>query len=90
LQHSSLNSAEARLNQQNIAGLQPAWTLSVGAALAAGVTVSNGVLYFGDWAGNFRAVDAKTGNILWKASLGRATFIDFHLHFLKHWPFLSR
>jgi uncharacterized protein (TIGR03437 family) len=72
LQHSSLNSSEARLNQQNIANLQPAWTLSVGAALAAGATVSNGVLYFGDWAGNFRAVDAKTGSVLWKAFLGKA------------------
>jgi len=44
----------------------------VGAPLASAVTVSNGVLYFGDWSGYFHAVNAQTGIELWKTFVGKA------------------
>jgi uncharacterized protein (TIGR03437 family) len=72
LSHSSFDSSEPRLDPKILSTMQPAWTLSVGAVLAAGVTISNGVLYFGDWNGNFHAVDALTGQALWKTFVGKA------------------
>ena len=72
LSHSSFNSAENQLTRTNIPSLQPAWTVPLAAQLAAAVTVSNGVLFFGDWNGNFHALDAQTGNELWKTFVGMA------------------
>ena len=70
--HSSFNSSENQVTRNNIPSLQPAWTASLTAKLAAAVTVFNGVLYFGDWNGNFHALDAQTGNELWKTFVGMA------------------
>jgi polyvinyl alcohol dehydrogenase (cytochrome) len=72
LTHSSFASSETHLNQNQISNLQRTWDLSVGAPLAAGVTVSNGVLYFGDWSGYFHAVNAQTGTELWETFVGKA------------------
>jgi polyvinyl alcohol dehydrogenase (cytochrome) len=72
LTHSSFVSSETHLNQNQISNLQRTWDLSVGAPLAAGVTVSNGVLYFGDWSGYFHAVNAQTGTELWQTFVGKA------------------
>jgi uncharacterized protein (TIGR03437 family) len=72
LTHSSFVSSETQLNQNQISNLQRTWDLSVGAPLAAGVTVSNGVLYFGDWSGYFHAVNAQTGTELWQTFVGKA------------------
>jgi uncharacterized protein (TIGR03437 family) len=72
LAHSSFVSSETLLNQNQISNLQRTWDLSVGAALASAVTVSKGVLYFGDWNGYFHAVNAQTGTELWKTFVGIA------------------
>jgi polyvinyl alcohol dehydrogenase (cytochrome) len=72
LTHSSFVSSETQLNQNQISNLQRRWDLSVGAPLASAVTVSNGVLYFGDWSGYFYAVNAQTGTELWKTFVGKA------------------
>jgi polyvinyl alcohol dehydrogenase (cytochrome) len=72
LTHSSFVSSETQLNQNQISNLQRTWDLSVGAPLASAVTVSNGVLYFGDWSGYFHAVNAQTGTELWKTFVGKA------------------
>lgn len=72
LSHSSFNSAENQLTRTNIPSLQPAWTVPLTAQLAAAVTVSSGVLFFGDWSGNFHALEAQTGNELWKTFVGIA------------------
>lgn len=69
--HSSLNSAESQINVNNINRLGQNWTLSLGNGLASSVTVVNGVLYFGDWEGNFYAVRASDGAILWQQWLGK-------------------
>jgi polyvinyl alcohol dehydrogenase (cytochrome) len=72
LAHSSFVSSETQLNATQISNLQRTWDLSVGAPVASGVTVSGGVLYFGDWNGYFHAVNAQTGTELWKTFVGKA------------------
>ena len=72
LGHSSFVSSETQLNIAQISNLQRTWERSVGAPLASGVTVSNGVLYFGDWNGYFHAVNAQTGVDIWQTFVGKA------------------
>ncbi|MDQ6664544.1 MAG: PQQ-binding-like beta-propeller repeat protein [Acidobacteriota bacterium] len=70
--HSSFNASETQLNAANIGTLQPAWVAWVGAPIASGVTLENGVLYFGAWNGNFYALNASDGTPLWTQFLGKA------------------
>jgi polyvinyl alcohol dehydrogenase (cytochrome) len=70
--HSSFDPNESLLNPKNVGGLVPLWQTSLGGTISTGVTVSNGVLFFGAWDGNFHAVDASTGAILWLRYLGKA------------------
>jgi len=72
LAHTSVAAAETQLNPGNIGQLQQLWKINVGAPVASGITTSNGTLFFGAWDGNFYAVDAATGNVLWKTFLGMA------------------
>ncbi len=72
LTHASFNNAETQLDIRTISTLRPAWTTSLGGYLSAGVTLSNGVLYIGNWSGNFSAVDAQTGKIIWTTFVGKA------------------
>src|SRR5579864_4054506 len=64
LTHSSFNGSETQLDIKTIAGLRPAWTVPLSGYLSAGATLSNGVLYIGNWSGNFSALDAQSGMIL--------------------------
>ena len=70
--HSSFNAAENILGRDNAGVLEAAWTLGVPGRLAAAATVVDGVLYFGDWGGQFHAVDAETGRTLWTQFVGMA------------------
>lgn len=70
--HTSHNKTEKTLGKESVRKLEAAWTLPVGAPLAAAVTVSNGVLYVGAWDGTFRAVDAQEGHVLWQTFVGVA------------------
>lgn len=70
--HSSSNAFETQIDAANIGQLQPAWSVSVGAPIASGVTVSDGVLYFGAWDGSFYALNASDGTVIWRQFLGRA------------------
>ncbi len=72
LSHSSFRPNETAIGPANVAQLQQAWKISVGAPVASGITVSGGALYFGDWSGNFHAVDAATGVERWSQFLGKA------------------
>jgi uncharacterized protein (TIGR03437 family) len=72
LTHSSFNSAEKQLDRNQITNLQPDWTYAAGGTLASGATLSNGVLYFGDWKGNFHAVSAGNGARIWQQFVGTA------------------
>jgi PQQ-dependent dehydrogenase (methanol/ethanol family) len=46
------------------------WTLEQRAGTMSLVTTGGGLLFGGDVAGRFRAMDQKTGNILWEVNLG--------------------
>lgn len=71
-EHTSRNTAESEIGLDNVHRLGQSWTLSLGTKLAAGVTLVNGVLYFGDWAGHFYAVRANDGAVLWRQGVGKA------------------
>jgi uncharacterized protein (TIGR03437 family) len=70
LAHSSYRPNETQINAVSAPQLQQLWNISVGATISTAVTVSNGFLYFGDWAGNLHAVDALTGASVWTQPLG--------------------
>src|SRR5712692_9991741 len=71
--HTSFNPNESRVDKTGVGSLKPAWTYSkAGSLLASGVTVKDGVLYFGDWKGYFHAVRAADGNELWSQYAGKA------------------
>ena len=72
LAHTSFNNTENLLDIKKISTLQPVWTYKAGAVIASAPTLVNGVLYFGDWAGNVNAVDAQTGTLIWKKFVGVA------------------
>ncbi len=72
LTHSSFNNSETQLNIRTVATLRPAWTTPLGGSLSAGVTLTNGEIYIGNWSGNFSRVDAQSGNILWTKFVGKA------------------
>lgn len=76
LAHSSYNAQESAITRDNVATLAPAWTFKSGGAIASGVTVSDGVLYFGNWKGDFFAVSEADGTLLWKANVGMAAEPD--------------
>jgi uncharacterized protein (TIGR03437 family) len=72
LAHTSFRANETQINPGNVSQLAQLWKISAGAPVASGVTVSNGFLFVGDWAGNFRAVNASTGAVVWTRFLGVA------------------
>ena len=72
LAHSSVNTSESRLSVDNVGSFAQQWRLPLGKLVAAAPTVVNGVMYFGDWAGYFYAVNAFDGTILWKQYVGKS------------------
>ena len=66
--HSSHHPGEAPFG----IALRPVWRMRVGARIASAVTVAGGALYFGDWSGDFNAVRAADGALLWRQYVGRA------------------
>ena len=52
------------------AGQAPAWVAQVDGQVAAAPAYADGSLYFGDWQGNFHAVDAATGAARWSRFVG--------------------
>ncbi len=77
LAHSSFNDAESLIDPGNAGTLSQAWKLSLGKPLAAAPTVVNGNLYLGDWEGNFYAVNAADGTILWQQYVGKSADPQF-------------
>jgi outer membrane protein assembly factor BamB len=68
--HSSFNDQEWQLDVYNVTGLAPKWIFRSGGPIASGVTLSDGRLYFGNWNGDFFALDAMNGSPLWTAHIG--------------------
>lgn len=74
--HSSVNTSESVLGLSNAGGLAQLWRLPLGNLIAAAPTIVNGVIYVGDWAGYFHAVDARTGKALWEQYVGKSADPD--------------
>jgi polyvinyl alcohol dehydrogenase (cytochrome) len=68
--HSSFNRSEVQLDRYSIQSVQNVWVSQFGASLVAAPTLSDGVLYFGDWTGNFHAVRTADGVEIWKQFVG--------------------
>jgi outer membrane protein assembly factor BamB len=63
------NPHEQHLGSANVGALEILWTNSVGFTINTGVCVADGVVYYGNYGGEFRAVDAATGEPIWTRSL---------------------
>ncbi len=61
---------DTTLSTANAAQLTKAWAFTTGGAVAPSPTVVGGVVYVGSWDGNEYALDAASGNMLWKTFLG--------------------
>jgi outer membrane protein assembly factor BamB/regulation of enolase protein 1 (concanavalin A-like superfamily) len=66
----SAASSDTTVTTGNVATLAPAWTASTGGVIAASATVAAGVAYVGSWDGYEYALDAATGAVKWKTSVG--------------------
>src|SRR5205823_3862197 len=64
---------ETTLSATNVGQLKLAWSYKTGGAIAASPTVVNGVAYVGSWDGYEYALNAATGAVVWKTSLGITT-----------------
>jgi polyvinyl alcohol dehydrogenase (cytochrome) len=63
------NQDRAKLSAENVAKLTAKWTFTTGGDVSATPAVANGTVYFPDLAGDFYAVDAKTGSLKWKSAV---------------------
>ena len=67
--HSSYNGDENQIGPDNVVNLQPVWTFPA-APMGGGATVSGGIVYIGDWAGNFYAIRSSDGSLIWRQFVG--------------------
>ena len=61
------------IGPQNVSQLTPRWELTTGGDVTATPTVSHGVVYVPDQAGNLWAVNARTGAVAWSKKIGDYT-----------------
>ena len=66
-------STETILTPGAAPNLRPLWTFKTGGMIAASATVVGGVAYLGSWDGYEYALNATTGALIWKTSLGVTT-----------------
>ena len=66
-------SSETILTPAAVPTLRPLWTYKTGGMIAASATVVGGVAYVGSWDGFEYALNATTGALIWKTSLGITT-----------------
>jgi len=69
LANSRATTTETVIGPDNVGQLQQAWTTENLKGMSSTPTVVDGVLYFGDWTGSIRAVDARTGAPRWATDL---------------------
>src|ERR1700722_693062 len=63
------NQDQTEISPHNVAKLKTKWVFATGGDVSATPAVADGVVYFPDFAGNFYAVDARTGKQLWHHQL---------------------
>jgi polyvinyl alcohol dehydrogenase (cytochrome) len=60
---------ETAIGPETVGDLQPVWQLSGVKGVTGTPAVADGVVYFGDWTGHLRALDAETGDERWAHDL---------------------
>src|SRR5215472_2078145 len=60
------NQGDTPISSDNVAKLKTRWVFTTGGDVSATPAVANGIVYFPDFAGNFYAVNAKSGALVWK------------------------
>jgi outer membrane protein assembly factor BamB len=84
--HHSFSNPKSRINPDNVATLQQAWTFQTGDAVSASPTVVDGVVYVGSWDGYFYALDANSGSLKWSYRVGcQYTVLPIPKHCLPPW-----
>jgi polyvinyl alcohol dehydrogenase (cytochrome) len=74
--HGSRHQAHTGISPENVAKLKPKWVFTTGGDVSATPAVADGIVYFPDFAGNFFAVNAETGALVWKHQVGDWTGIS--------------
>jgi len=64
--HNWRHQSETGINPHNAAKLKTKWVFTTGGDVSATPAVADGIVYFPDLAGNFYAVKAKDGALVWK------------------------
>jgi len=64
--HTGFNPSETVLNPKTVGHLVRDWTLTTGGVINGGVAEANGLVYFGNQAFTFYAVEAATGAVKWQ------------------------
>ncbi len=72
-------SDEHALDSADVANLQPIWTVTTDGNVSATPAVVEGIVYVPDFGGSLWAIDAKTGAVVWKSSIGDATGVKGNL-----------
>ena len=67
-QHTGFNPNEKILGPYNVGDLEVAWTNSTPCTVCS-PSVVDGIVYYGHYCGEIRAVDAETGQAIWSRSL---------------------
>ena len=62
----TFSNPHSRINPSNVNKLKRAWIFPTDDAVSASPTVVDGVIYVGSWDGNFYAIRARTGTLLWR------------------------
>jgi polyvinyl alcohol dehydrogenase (cytochrome) len=66
---------ELTISPQNAGNLKVKWA-NAGGDVSATPSVSDGIVYYPDWAGNLYAVDANTGAVVWQDNLAQVSGIS--------------
>jgi polyvinyl alcohol dehydrogenase (cytochrome) len=61
------------INSGTVKGLKLKWTFTTGGDVSATPAVANGIVYFPDFVGDFYAVNAATGALVWQHKVGNWT-----------------
>jgi polyvinyl alcohol dehydrogenase (cytochrome) len=63
------NYEETEIDSASVTNLEPSWSQSGMIGVTGTPVVTDGIVYFGDWKGQLRAVRAATGHTLWTTQL---------------------
>jgi polyvinyl alcohol dehydrogenase (cytochrome) len=59
------NQPVTSISPSNVGNLHPKWVFPTQGDVSANPAVANGIVYFPDWGGNFYALNANTGQVIW-------------------------